>query len=248
MHAIRYPALPRNLGFFATPRLAPILSKTTQENLEHANSALAHVREILPYGACNRPSAHPEAYTKVYLAKSLSNIMLHVFCITGLFYSAAPATVRASSFASTLMQAGNCAGQAAVARMYLRERGVFNVDYVYLENGDHVFLIIGRAKNSNIEDPTTWGENAVICDPWANTCYLNNHVEAKLDTILRDADYGRFDSKKHKIKIIPTDGEHGHGALTLLAICHFLLFLGKALLTENKPELSGADYHAQVRK
>lgn len=37
--------------------------------------------------------------------------------------------------------------------------------------GDHVFLVIGRQVHSDPNDPLTWGDEAVICDPWSNKIY-----------------------------------------------------------------------------
>lgn len=33
-------------------------------------------------------------------------------------------------------------------------------------HGSHCFVIVGRAPNSDLSDPKTWGENALIVDPW----------------------------------------------------------------------------------
>lgn len=37
--------------------------------------------------------------------------------------------------------------------------------------GDHVFLVLNRSIDSNPSKPETWGENAIICDPWANKIF-----------------------------------------------------------------------------
>jgi hypothetical protein len=65
---------------------------------------------------------------------------------------------------------GNCAEQAALAFIYLRDRNLFPIDYVYWGDmvgniGGHTFAILDRHKNSVIEDPLTWGSNCAICDP-----------------------------------------------------------------------------------
>ena len=39
-------------------------------------------------------------------------------------------------------------------------------------NGDHAFVVLGRAKFSDINDMSTWGEQAVVCDPWGNTAFI----------------------------------------------------------------------------
>ena len=40
------------------------------------------------------------------------------------------------------------------------------------KNGyDHFFLILGRALDSDIKNPATWGADAAICDPWTGEFY-----------------------------------------------------------------------------
>ena len=46
-----------------------------------------------------------------------------------------------------------------------------NLSVEYVQTNDHQFLVIGRSENSNREDIKTWGEAAVICDPWAGISY-----------------------------------------------------------------------------
>jgi hypothetical protein len=68
--------------------------------------------------------------------------------------------------------AGNCAEQAALAFVYLRDRGIFPLDYMFkpdwvpfLSLGGHAFVVIGRSKGSDPAKPSTWGRLAVIADP-----------------------------------------------------------------------------------
>jgi len=63
---------------------------------------------------------------------------------------------------------GNCWEQAAVAMIYLRDRGTTPMDFMYFTTPgyDHAFLIIGRAQFSNLSTLSTWGPDAVWCDPW----------------------------------------------------------------------------------
>ncbi len=66
--------------------------------------------------------------------------------------------------------AGNCAEQSSIATVFLRDRNRFPIDLAFWGNfagkyGGHAFVILGRQDNSAIEDPATWGEACVICDP-----------------------------------------------------------------------------------
>jgi hypothetical protein len=75
---------------------------------------------------------------------------------------------------------GNCREQAAVAMMFLHRRRVRPLDYMNLTNGDHAFVVIDRAVNSDVNDPNTWGETAVVCDAWSKIAYpatqINNNM------------------------------------------------------------------------
>lgn len=81
--------------------------------------------------------------------------------------------------------AGNCAEQAALAFIYLRDRGVFPLDYMFKPNwvpfldfGGHAFVVIGRKKGSDTAAPATWGDLAVIADPHeTETAYPGSKID-----------------------------------------------------------------------
>ncbi|MFN8672200.1 MAG: hypothetical protein U0457_09005 [Candidatus Sericytochromatia bacterium] len=59
---------------------------------------------------------------------------------------------------------GNCQEVASVAGQYLKEMGIKDVEFFGKPN--HAFIVIGRDQNSNAYDPSSWGDRAVVCDPW----------------------------------------------------------------------------------
>jgi hypothetical protein len=64
---------------------------------------------------------------------------------------------------------GNCQEKASVALMWLKGEGVRPLDLMELvthHNIDHVFVVIGRRRGSDADNPWTWGPDAVVCDPW----------------------------------------------------------------------------------
>lgn len=67
---------------------------------------------------------------------------------------------------------GNCLEYSiyAFSQMRLLNFGI-RTEIIYLVNGDHVLLLLGRAANSNINQPATWGDDAVICDAWSGKVY-----------------------------------------------------------------------------
>jgi hypothetical protein len=110
--------------------------------------------------------------------------------------------VKAQADAAMKHKAGNCEMQSAVAFEFLKQFQV-PLDIIYLqmyaqnaskptkrllssdiENAkpDHVFVVIGRPKQTDPSNYLTWGNDAVVCDPWARRAYpahrLGNELEA----------------------------------------------------------------------
>lgn len=79
-------------------------------------------------------------------------------------------------------RAGNCRERANQAFSFLKLRDLNIPGDVFaittqpgkdprqrgFHNGDHVFFVLNRSYPSDDNDPETWGEKAVICDPWSN--------------------------------------------------------------------------------
>ena len=120
-------------------------------NLQQAKAAVAYVRRKLPRGAGNRSDGSSDAAACVLWVRqnmvSAEDFVPHL-------------AVRAEQTGC-----GNCGEQAAVAYMYLKKRGVQPLDYMNLNGPSgkavHSFVVIGYE-----QEPGTWGEHAVICDPW----------------------------------------------------------------------------------
>lgn len=81
---------------------------------------------------------------------------------------------------------GNCKELAMLALDYIATKTnldaeVYNIDNVEGQYGaDHGFLVIGRAKDSDPNQPETWGNNAYICDPWSNQVYPASEYRTQL--------------------------------------------------------------------
>ena len=72
---------------------------------------------------------------------------------------------------------GNCGEQAAIAMVDLaRNHRLMPLEYMARTNADHAFVVIGRPRNSSLGDHTTWGENCVICDPWAKDAFISSEI------------------------------------------------------------------------
>ena len=61
---------------------------------------------------------------------------------------------------------GNCQEASISAFMYLYDMGVRPIDR-FRANPDHDFVVIGRQQHENFADWSSWGDHAVICDPWS---------------------------------------------------------------------------------
>ncbi|MCE3044918.1 hypothetical protein [Legionella sp. 16cNR16C] len=68
---------------------------------------------------------------------------------------------------------GNCHELALMALDYVVNYTPpqTNAEVYHIKGGDHVFLVVGRKKDSIANQPETWGDQAYICDPWANEVY-----------------------------------------------------------------------------
>ncbi|MFO1351574.1 MAG: hypothetical protein U1F68_13260 [Gammaproteobacteria bacterium] len=124
-------------------------------NLQMAQEAIGFVQRNLPRGAGNRPDGSPDAAACVTFLRSTmlstDNFIPHL--------------------ARRALQngCGNCGEQAAVAYMFLLQRGCQPLDYMNLYNPGgqavHSFVVVDFAASGEGQS-STWGKDAVVCDPW----------------------------------------------------------------------------------
>lgn len=67
--------------------------------------------------------------------------------------------------AGTRGLSGNCSEMAAIAFLFLRDRGIRPLDYMCFNGKDHAFVILGRPAGTPVEDFSTWADKSVACDP-----------------------------------------------------------------------------------
>jgi len=134
--------------------------------------AIAHVKACLPKGAANRVGG-----TRRELKTALH----------ALSYQRASDSMREDRTVSLEQRipgivagalaegAGNCGEQSILAFVFLKKKGVYPLELIsgrtertYYDGrpSDHGFVVIGRALNSQLTAPETWGDEAVVCDPW----------------------------------------------------------------------------------
>jgi len=107
------------------------------------------------------------------------------------------------------MKCGNCQEQDTMAIAFLLRARVRPLDIMILNPlVDHTFVVIGRTRNSvdpdwvdnprciaggsDESDPSTWGPDAVICDPWHDLgkVYPATELESKMYRGWGDRRYG----------------------------------------------------------
>ncbi|HHF0526988.1 TPA: hypothetical protein ACTUT5_003839 [Legionella anisa] len=75
-----------------------------------------------------------------------------------------------------------------------------------IDSGDHEFLVLNRKQPSDPKRPETWGDDAVICDPWANKVYAAKEYRSQLEAYKYDEPNKknrtvRFNSEQHIIDV-----------------------------------------------
>src|SRR3990167_2136058 len=89
--------------------------------------------------------------------------------------------------AAQTFQIGNCYEQALIAFYFLAtQKAVLNVELIHMPFADHIFVLIGRAENSDIADPMTWGDDVVVCDPWGCRYYPASNFLFQMNDLLSD--------------------------------------------------------------
>lgn len=73
---------------------------------------------------------------------------------------------------------GNCAEMSAIAFLYLYDQGIkVRLDRMAIQDGDHMFVLLDRAKGSDPTKPETWGARCAIADPWKGVVKPASQIE-----------------------------------------------------------------------
>jgi hypothetical protein len=76
---------------------------------------------------------------------------------------------------------GNCFELALQALDYvLIHEEKITAEVYKIRGGDHIFLVLNRAPGSDPSNPATWGQHAVICDPWSDKVYKASDYRLEL--------------------------------------------------------------------
>lgn len=144
-------------------------------NLGNAKKAVAYARSVLPNGAANN-------WDDVKRSRGLA--LSSTLCARVAMLGVNPGVswdvneLRLLSSVAKSCGGGNCGEHAAVAFIYLVDRYVSPVDIMERANADHNFVVIGRYGRAH--EPGTWGETAVVCDPWMNKAYPATEINKQM--------------------------------------------------------------------
>lgn len=141
-----------------------------KKNLERARAAVAEARKYMSYGHDNylpRPTYREGC---VHQSRDAVQAIVDRRAAEDRSYLSGDKRQRLrvveSARRAKRSGCGNCFEQASLAYLYLKEEGVRPIDLFELARLDHVFVVIGRAGETP-EKVSSWGAQAVVCDPWA---------------------------------------------------------------------------------
>ena len=88
---------------------------------------------------------------------------------------------------------GNCGEQSIVAYRWLYDEKVKPIDLMGFSDiiglgYDHMWVIIGRNKDSKVGDLRSWGDEAVWCDPWQGDAGLFYSIDDFIRGAVRNLD------------------------------------------------------------
>lgn len=104
---------------------------------------------------------------------------------------------------------GNCEEYAMLVLNYLRKQNIEHAEALIIQGDDHGFVVIGRTRGSDLALPSTWGDDAVVCDAWANKVYPASQIFDRLmcfRAMLHQHLAYPFDPKQHTLKILVSIG------------------------------------------
>ncbi len=97
---------------------------------------------------------------------------------------------------------GNCSEKSQVVMEFLSKLrselgnnpNDFRAELFGFKGLGHVFIVLGRDPDSDPSDYTTWGPNAVVCDPWKNLTFFSRDIPKM---------YNSFHPYRHGLRIEP---------------------------------------------
>lgn len=72
---------------------------------------------------------------------------------------------------------GNCSEMAAIAFVFLRDRGVRPLDFMHFLGKDHAFVILGRPAGTDVSDFSSWADKSIVCDAYRGEAGVARKLE-----------------------------------------------------------------------
>lgn len=179
-----------------------------------ANNALIHARNFVLDGQTQLFSNNYDRETRIWLSQAIADLRLAASNYepnVSLETSNKIKNFEHSIIFSIRSGLGNCGELAALAFDYIAKVAPsVNVEICHILGGNHAFVVIGRDFASDLQNPISWGSQAVICDPWANDVFSASEYLEKLKNyypeITDDDDYinhvENFNPEVHRFEIL----------------------------------------------
>lgn len=155
------------------------------DDIQHDNFLLAcnivnKVREVITFSFSHTDSNKVDAKTRNEAAINYQASRKDIIKATEIDDTLA--YLEKINLIHTKYRVGNCDEMTDLALYFLANQTTLNAkgETFSIKNGDHVFLVIGREPGSRESDYTTWGKQAVICDPWSGDVFFAAEIEQKL--------------------------------------------------------------------
>ncbi len=153
--------------------------ENVKRNIDYAQEAKAYTIQALPYGAANVKGRSKE--TGIRLAAMRKECYEKYGLLFDKYFYRKIADIAESR------GVGNCGEHAAVAFKHLtKNHPQLRIEQIADIANDHVFVVIDRNPNSEINNPKTWGDTAIICDAWARKCFPAKDLDNELEKILTE--------------------------------------------------------------
>ena len=151
-----------------------------KENMVYAREAIAEVKKDFPDGF--KSNTYCETFAQPTDEMTISFYTDLIYATRDLIHSKKRHGLtkqEATQEAVKETGAANCGEQAVLVSQKLDNKGVKN-DIISMNTvrttpncrfvtGGHTFCVIDGAEGMSIQDPETWGENAVVVDMWSGT-------------------------------------------------------------------------------
>lgn len=145
----------------------------TSENLSFALEACAYSRSQILEGTTQLQNNFYDISKKSALGQALNDLR-NAFVKEAFFLNIENSITRFEKNIADCKKfsIGNCHELALMALDFMiRNKPEVNAETYSIKGGDHVFLVIGRNKDSDPLKPETWGDDCYICDPWSDSVY-----------------------------------------------------------------------------